>query len=108
MERDPRLEALAEIRAWIAAMEALLEELPAMFEAKFQDRLQPLLDQQQRLLSGNADLRQQVLLLQGSDQVVGRRPRLLPLPGRRRLQPAPSPGDDAEPPTGASAVPTRR
>ena len=81
MERDPQREALADTQRRIAAMEALLEELPALFEAKFRERLQPLLEQQQRLLSENADLRQQ-LLLHSSDQ-PRRRPALLALPGRR-------------------------
>ena len=87
-------QALAETRERIAAMEALLEELPALFEAKFGERLQPLLEQQQRLLSQNADLRQQLLLLQGSSPTR---------PSLRLLSP-----DDGEPPTAASAGPTRR
>jgi hypothetical protein len=102
MEQDP----LAETRARIAAMEALLEELPGLFERKFRQRLQPLLDQQQRLLNDNADLRQQLLLLQGSTPQQ-RLMRLLPLgrnrQGSRRL----NPGDDG-PPTAASADPTHR
>ena len=96
MKRDPRLDALADTRERIAAMEALLEELPAIFEAKFRQRLQPLLEQQQRLLSENADLRQQLLLLQGSE-AVSRRPRLLAFNA-----------GDADPPTAASAGPTHR
>ncbi len=49
-------------------MQALLEDLPSLFEDKFRQRLQPMLDQQQRLLSDNANLRQHLLQLQpGSD-----------------------------------------
>ena len=49
-------------------MQALLEYLPGLFEDKFRQRLQPMLDQQQRLLSENANLRQHLLRLQpGSD-----------------------------------------
>lgn len=42
-------------------MQALLEDLPSLFEDKFRQRLQPMLDQQQRLLSDNANLRQHLL-----------------------------------------------
>lgn len=45
-------------------MQVLLEELPALFEGKFQQRLQPMLDQQQRLVEDNATLRQHLLQLQ--------------------------------------------
>ena len=85
-------------------MEALLEDLPGIFEVKFRERLQPLLEQQQQLLSDTADLKQQLLVLQGSG-TSRRRLQLLPLQGRRRR--ALSPGDDA-PPTAASADPTHR
>jgi hypothetical protein len=111
MEGDPRLELLAETRARIADMEKLLEELPGLFEAKFRQRLQPLLEQQQHLLQSNAELRQQLRSLGApAGEREGQR-RLLPLPGRRlralddqqRLRN----GDDA-PPTAASAGPTRR
>ena len=99
MDRDPQLqaqrEALAETRARIAAMEALLEELPALFEAKFKQRIAPLLEQQQQLLQDNADLRQQLLLRQA------------PEPPRRRFRLLPPAGGDA-PPTAASADPTHR
>ncbi len=58
-------------------MQALLEELPSMFEDKFRQRLQPMLEQQQRLLDDNANLRQHLLQLQpGVDS--GRQQRLLP------------------------------
>ena len=110
LELELQRQALADTRARIAAMEALLEELPGIFEAKFRERLQPLLDQQQHLLSQNADLRQQLLLLQSSAPSK-RRLRLLQLPGRRTEQLGPgaalSPGDDG-PPTAALAGPTHK
>ena len=109
MEGDPRLELLAETRAKIAKMETLLEELPALFEAKFKQRLQPLLEQLQQLLSDNAELQQQLRALRGTDQPQGQR-HLLALPGRRLravVERSVRGGDDA-PPTAASAGPTRR
>ena len=70
-------------------MQALLEDLPGLFEDKFQQRLQPMLDQQQRLLSENANLSQHLLQLQpGSDTSTQRL--LLPQqkPARPRLRQA--------------------
>lgn len=52
---------LAKTREELQAMQALLEDLPGLFEDKFRQRLQPMLDQQQRLLSDNANLRQHLL-----------------------------------------------
>ena len=58
-------------------MQTLLEELPALFEDKFRQRLQPMLEQQQRLLDDNATLRQHLLQLQPA-QDSNRRPLLMP------------------------------
>lgn len=58
-------------------MQALLEELPALFEDKFRQRLQPLLEQQQRLLDENANLRQHLLQLQPAAE-SDRQPLLMP------------------------------
>jgi hypothetical protein len=41
-------------------MQALLDDLPRIFEGKFEGRLQPLLEQRQRLLEGNQELRAQL------------------------------------------------
>lgn len=41
-------------------MHELLEELPEIFERKFQGRMLPLLEEQHRLLRDNAALRQKV------------------------------------------------
>lgn len=63
-ERREALEQeLAKTREELQAMQTLLEELPALFEDKFRQRLQPLLEQQQRLLDDNANLRQRLLLM---------------------------------------------
>ena len=102
MDRDLQLAALNEIRQRIEVLEALLKELPELFETRFRERLQPLLDQQQRLLNDNDDLRRQVLLLRGT--------RSSRSPLRLLARPAPNPlSADADGlPTAGSAGPTRR
>lgn len=52
---------LAACRAEIAALHDLLEDLPGIFEAKFRQRLQPLLEQRDQLITDNRSLRQQLL-----------------------------------------------
>jgi hypothetical protein len=64
---------LAEARLQIAELEALLEDIPEIFERKFEQRLEPVLERQERLLEDNADLRQQIKLLS-------------PVPGEVRLR----------------------
>lgn len=64
---------LAEARLQIAELEALLEEIPEIFERKFEQRLQPVLERQERLLDDNAALRQQIH-------------QLAPVPGEVRLR----------------------
>jgi hypothetical protein len=77
-ERREALEQeLAKTREELQAMQALLEELPALFEDKFRQRLQPMLEQQQRLLDDNANLRQHLLQLQPTRD-SGRQPVLMP------------------------------
>ena len=54
---------LAEAQQQIAELEALLEEIPEIFERKFEQRLQPVLERQSQLLaqlgsSGGIDLPQ--------------------------------------------------
>ena len=51
---------LAEARLRLSEMEELLRDLPEIFERKFQQRLQPLLERQDRLLEDNQHLRQQM------------------------------------------------
>lgn len=64
---------LDEARAELAAMHELLEEIPQIFERKFQQRLQPILED-------NANLRNQLQQLQGGPE-PGRQ---LQLPPARR------------------------
>ncbi len=59
--------------AQLQELEALLEELPGIFERKFEQRLQPVLDHQQLLIAENERLRAQV-------------ERLMPQPGEVRLR----------------------
>ncbi|MFZ4803461.1 MAG: hypothetical protein ACOYLI_02235 [Synechococcus lacustris] len=60
-------------QARLAELESLLEELPGIFERKFQQRLEPVLDRQQLLIDENERLRALV-------------ERLLPQPGEVRLR----------------------
>ena len=68
---------LARTREELQAMQALLEDLPSVFENKFRQRLQPLLEQHQRLLSENTVLRQHLHQLQPGVG-TGPQPVLLP------------------------------
>ena len=68
---------LVRTREELQAMQALLEDLPSIFENKFRQRLQPLLEQQQRLLSENTVLRQHLHQLQPG---VGAAPQPVLLP----------------------------
>jgi hypothetical protein len=67
-------------RHQVAELEALLAELPAIFERKFQQQLQPVEHQHRLLAEENQHLREQALfVLQGSPE--DERP-LLPFRGR--------------------------
>jgi len=104
MDRDLELQALQDTRRRIAALETLLVDLPELFESRFRQRLQPLLEQQQNLLHDNAVMRQELLLR--SDRRRGRR-RFSPL----RLLPRPlslRESDVGALPTAVSADPTRK
>ncbi len=68
---------LSSAQEQLQAMQTLLEELPEIFERKFQARLRPILEQQQQLLHDNAALRQQLLQLQPAQDSSGK-PLLLP------------------------------
>ena len=77
-ERQSELEReLAKTREELQAMQDLLEDLPKLFEDKFRQRLQQLLEQQQRLLRENAMLRQHLLVPQREQSRTGRRQALL-------------------------------
>ncbi|KMM16598.1 hypothetical protein [Synechococcus sp. GFB01] len=62
----------------LEAMQGLLSDLPEIFERKFQSRLEPILEQQHRLLEDNAALRQQLLQIQPQQ---GSQERRLLMPG---------------------------
>ena len=102
MDRDLELQALQDTRRRIAALESLLDDLPELFESRFRQRLQPLLEQQQHLLQNNATLRQQLLPRRSSLRGRFSPLRLLPRP------PSLSGTDVGALPTAVSADPTRR
>ena len=79
---------MAEARLQIAELEALLDQIPEIFERKFEQRLQPVLERQERLLEDNTELRQQIQ-------------QLAPVPGEVRLRF--NPGNDK--PSNALALP---
>jgi hypothetical protein len=70
-----RLE-LEAARDEIAALHEMLEDLPEIFERKFRQRLQAVLDHQQRLLADNQALREHLFALGPAAAVE--RPRLPP------------------------------
>ena len=51
---------LAQAQAQLTQLEELLRELPEIFERKFQQRLQPVLERQAQLLDDNQQLRLQL------------------------------------------------
>lgn len=61
---------LAAAHAEARSMRELLEELPAILERKFQQRLQALLQEQRQLERDNALLQQQLLTLLGAGEPV--------------------------------------
>lgn len=87
--RDSLVQELAACRQELAEMQALLDDLPRIFESKFGSRLQPLLEQKQRLLEGNHGLREELSRLQpGGPAIAGQllpvqEPGAAPPPGRR-------------------------
>ena len=77
-ERQSELEReLAKTREELQAMQDLLADLPKLFEDKFRQRLQQLLEQQQRLLRDNAMLRQHLLMPEQEQSRPRRRQALL-------------------------------
>jgi len=72
-ELSTALRQLAEARLQIGELESLLEDLPEIFERKFGQRLQPVLERQEQLLADNRHLQQQIR-------------RLAPAPGEVRLR----------------------
>ena len=64
---------LAVARLQISELESLLQDLPEIFERKFVQRLQPVLERQEQLLADNRELQHQIR-------------RLAPAPGEVRLR----------------------
>ena len=71
---------LAGTRAELTAMQELMEDIPLIFERKFQQRLQPVLED-------NANLKRQLLQLQGGAQ-TSQQPLLPPARRKPRLHKA--------------------
>ena len=108
---------LADVEEEVAALQEMLQELPTIFERKFQARLQQLLDHQHRLGGENHALRKRLLAIApgAENDPLPLRPRgLLPPAIRAALkhgeEAGVSSGDlsDAEPTRAGSADPTRR
>ena len=66
-------------------MDALLRDLPEIFERKFQQRLQPLLERHQHLLEDNQQLRQQLRQLTASDADMRPLPPARPRPATSEI-----------------------
>jgi hypothetical protein len=71
---------LAAARDEATALHEMLEDLPEIFERKFRQRLQSILEQQQRLLADNQSLREQLYSLTPASPGVETRPNRLLLP----------------------------
>jgi hypothetical protein len=109
---------LADVEEEVAALQEMLQELPTIFERKFQGRLQQLLDQQHSLEGENHALRKRLLAIApgAENDPLPLRPRgLLPPAIRTALKHraeagGESSGDlsDAEPTRAESADPIHR
>ena len=108
---------LADLEGEVAALQEMLQELPTIFERKFQGRLQQLLDQQHRLEGENQTLRKRLLAIApgAENEPLPLRPRgLLPPAIRAALKQRAEAGDrsgslsDAELTRAGSADPTHR
>jgi len=108
---------LADLEGEVAALQEMLQELPSIFERKFQGRLQQLLDHQHRLEGENQALRKRLLAIApgAENEPLPLRPRgLLPPAIRAALKQRAEAGDrsgslsDAELTRAGSANPTHR
>jgi len=108
---------LAEVQEEVAALQEMLEELPSIFERKFQQRLSKVVDQQRLLEANNSSLRRRLLALApgGDPEALPLRPHgLLPPSVRTALKLRQQEAIEepllsgAEPTTGGSADPTHR
>jgi hypothetical protein len=108
---------LAEVQEEVAALQEMLQELPSIFERKFQQRLSKVVDQQRLLEANNSSLRRRLLALApgGDPEALPLRPHgLLPPSVRTALKLRQQEAleepllSGAEPTTGGSADPTHR
>ncbi len=108
---------LAEVQEEVEALQEMLQELPSIFERKFQQRLRKVVDQQRLLEANNTSLRRRLLALApgGEPEALPLRPHgLLPPSVRTALKLRQQEAIEAplvsgaEPTTGASADPTHR
>lgn len=108
---------LAEVQEEVAALQEMLQELPTIFERKFQQRLRKVVDQQRLLEADNRSLRRRLLALApgGDPDALPLRPHgLLPPSVRTALKLRQQEAleapllSGAEPTTDGSADPTRR
>lgn len=98
--RHPMADELERSRRENEQLQNLLAELPEIFERKYQQRLEPLLEHQYRLLEDNALLMDQLRLLQGSPA-----PDMQPLVAAESLVSASvAPAASPEPPSPAMAT----
>lgn len=74
---------LAEVQEEVGALQEMLEELPSIFERKFQQRLRKVVDQQRLLEADNSNLRRRLLAL-----APGVDPEALPLRPHGLLPPS--------------------
>ena len=96
---------LAEARLRLSEMEELLRDLPEIFERKFQQRLQPLLERQDRLLEDNQLLRQQMRQLTATNVEMRQLPPASPAATPAPASPSPTAPAPATP-TEALQLPT--
>jgi hypothetical protein len=78
---------LAAARDEATALHEMLEDLPEIFERKFRQRLQSILEQQQRLLADNQSLKEQLYTLAPASSGVETRPSRLLLPSSQPSMP---------------------
>lgn len=99
---------LDQARAQLADLEGLLGDLPQMFERKFEQRLEPLLEQQRLIAEENQLLLDQVRHVLGSGEPPGGRPALPAAgetaPAKAELPPL-TPGPAPSPASPRSASP---
>lgn len=108
---------LADVLEEVAALQEMLQEIPTIFERKFQGRLQQLLDHQHMLEGENRSLRKRLLAIAPGSEYdpLPLRPRgLLPPAIRTALKQRAEAGggsadlNDGEPTRAESADPTHR